>query len=451
MALQTDALIIGSGTAGYTAAHALRKAGRDVLVVDKRPFGGVCAMRGCQPKKILVAAAQAVHGARVLNGQGVRGASRLDWPELMRFKRDFTDAVPVRTETGFQQAGMRTRHGSASFTAPNRVRVGNEEYTFRQALIATGATPKRLDVPGAELLLDSDAFLELDALPTSMAFIGGGFICFEFAFVCAVAEAQVTVVHRGDRFLRRFDPDMVAVLMAAGRDLGIRFLPETSLERVEQNIQGLALRMEGATREVLSVNAAVAAVGRMPDLDGLDLKAGKVEFSEQGVAVNAFMQSVSNPAVYAVGDAAGTPFALATTADMEAEVAAHNMAHGNSREADHVAVPSVVFSIPPLAGVGLSEEDARMLSEQQNLDLGVNTGDSAGWISSRRIGQKHAAYKVILDKTNGRVLGAHLVGHGAEEMINVFALAVKFGLTRQQLKSLLWAYPTHVSDIKYMI
>jgi len=448
---QTDVLVIGSGTAGYTAAYALRKAGREVLVVDKRPFGGVCAMRGCQPKKILVTAAQAVHGARALDGQGVSGVSQLNWSELMRFKRDFTDAVPARTEKGFQKAGMQTVHGSASFAGPNTVRVGEEEYTAGQVLMAAGAVPRRLGVPGADLLLDSDGFLELAALPESMAFIGGGFICFEFAFVCAVAGARVTVVHRGERFLRRFDPDMVAVLMAAGRDLGIRFLPETSLGRVEKFGQGLALHLEGATKDVLSVNAAVAAVGRVPDLNGLNLEAGRVECSEQGVAVNAYMQSMSNPAVYAVGDAAATPFALATTADMEAEVAAHNMVHGNSRKADHVAVPSVVFSIPPLAGVGLTEEQAEKQAEKQGLDISVNTDDAAGWMSSRRIGQKHAAYKVILDKTTGRVLGAHLVGRGAEETISVFALAIKFGLTRQQLKSLLWAYPTHVSDIKYMI
>ncbi len=451
MAKQADVVVIGSGTAGYTAAHALRKAGRDVLVVDKRPFGGVCAMRGCQPKKILVAAAQAVHGARTLDGQGVRGDSRLDWPELMRFKRAFTDAVPKKTEQSFQNAGMDTVHAAAAFVAPRRVRLGQEEYTCRQVLIAAGAVPRKMNVPGANLLLDSDAFLELDDLPKSIVFIGGGFICFEFAFVCAVAGAQVTVIHRSNRFLRRFDPDMVAVLMAAGRDLGIRFLPETTLERVEQEEKGVRLHLNGAEQDVLVADAAVAAVGRVPDLEGLNLEAGGVDFSSQGVIVNAFMQSVSNPAVYAVGDVAATPFALATTADMEAETAAQNMVHGNSRKADHVAVPSVVFGIPPLARVGLSEEEARTVAEQENLELAVHTGDAAGWISSRRIGQKHAAYKVILDNASGRVLGAHLVGHNAEEMINIFALAVKFGLTRDQLKSLLWAYPTHVSDIKYML
>jgi glutathione reductase (NADPH) len=447
MPRQADVLIIGSGTAGHTAAHALRKAGRDVLVVDKQPFGGVCAMRGCQPKKILVAAAQAVHGVQALARQGVRGDSRLDWTELMGFKRAFTDAVPAGTEKGFQKAGMHTMHGRAAFMGPQLVRVAQEEFTARQVLIASGAVPKRLDIPGRELLMDSDGFLEMDVLPESIAFLGGGFICFEFAFVCALAGARTTIIHRSGEFLRRFDPDMVAVLMQAGRDLGINFLQDTSVGRVEKNGSGVSLHLKGKRKDALSVDAAVAAVGRVPDLDDLHLEAGEVEYSSQGVVVNAFMQSVTNPAVYAVGDAAATPFALATTADMEAEVAAHNMVHGNSREADHVAVPSVAFSIPPLAGVGLSEEQA----EKQGLDIVVNTDDATRWMSSRRIGQKHAAYKVILDKTTGRVLGAHLVGHGADEMINIFALAVKFNLTRTQLKSLLWAYPTHVSDIKYML
>lgn len=449
MTSQLDVLVIGSGTAGYTAAYALRQAGRDVLVADKRPFGGVCAMRGCQPKKILVAAAQAVQGVLALSGQGVSGESRLDWPGLMRFKRDFTEAVPGRTEQGIRRAGMQTVRGEVSFVAPDQVRVGAQDYTFRQALIASGAAPRRLAAPGADLLLDSDDFLELDRLPESIALIGGGYISFEFAFVCAVAGVRTTIVHHSKEFLRRFDPDMVATVMAAGRDLGISFLPETSLIRAEQHGHGLALHLEGTAKGQLHVAAAVAAVGRAPDLEGLHLQAGGVDSSGQGVLVNAFMQSVSNPGVYAVGDAAATPFALAVTADMEAEAAAHNMVHGNSRKADYAAVPSVVFTVPPLACVGLTEEEALAGKDEQ--EIIVNTDDAAGWMSSRRIGQKHAAYKVILDKATGRILGAHLAGRGAEEMINVFALAMKFGLTRQQLKSLLWAYPTHISDIKYMI
>jgi len=446
-----DVIVIGSGTAGYTAAHACRRAGRDVMVVDKQPFGGVCAMRGCQPKKILVAAAQAVHGAAALQGQGVSGQASLDWTNLMRFKRDFTDAVPHHSEQSFLQAGMRTLHGQAVFTAPDRIRVNSQEFSARHILVAAGAVPRRLDVPGGQWLMTSDDFLELDTLPGSIAFLGGGFICFEFAHVCAQAGVRTTIAHRGDTFLRQFDPDMVAQLMDAGQTQGIVFHPEVHLERVEKRGQELALHFSPDTDGPIVVDKAVAAVGRMPDLDGLDLEAAEVDFSQRGVKVNAFMQSVSNPVVYAVGDAANTPFALATTADMEAETAAMNILQGNTVQADHYAVPSVVFGIPPLAGVGMSEVQARALAAEQGFELAVNTGDATGWMTSRRIGQKHAAYKVILNKSTGAVLGAHLLGHNAEEMINIFALAIKCNLTRDQLKSVLWSYPTHVSDIKYML
>ena len=446
-----DVIVIGSGTAGYTAAHACRKAGKSVLVADKRPYGGTCAMRGCQPKKILVAAVQAVHGANALHGQGVAGESRLDWPSLMRFKRDFTDAVPQGTEQGFLNAGMAAAHGPATFIGPRRLRIGEEEHEAEHIVIAAGAVPRKLDIPGSELLLDSDDFLELDALPESIAFVGGGFVCFEFAFICALAGVRTTVIHRGDRFLRNFDPDLVALLMEAGTARGIEFLPETKVAAVRKDGREFVLDLAGSGPTSQRVQAVVAAVGRVPDLDGLGLDIAGVSATPKGVSVNAFMQSVSNPAVYAVGDVADAPFALATTADMEAETAAINILQGNIIQADHAAVPSVVFTVPSLATVGMSEKQARQASEEQGFKLTVNTGDATGWMTSRRIGQKHAAYKVILNKDAGTVLGAHLLGHNAEEMINILALAIKFGLTRTQLKSLLWAYPTHVSDIKYMI
>ncbi|GAB6059868.1 dihydrolipoyl dehydrogenase family protein [Desulfonatronum parangueonense] len=445
-----DVIVIGTGTAGYTVAHTCRKAGRNVLVVDKQPFGGTCAMRGCQPKKMLVAAAQAIHGASALHGQGVAGESRMDWADLMRFKRDFTYSVPERSEKGFQDAGIRTEHGRASFTGPRQISIGKKSFSADKIVIAAGAVPRKLPVPGNELLLDSDGFLELDNLPSAIAFIGGGFISFEFAHVCAQAGVRTTVIHRSKSFLRGFDPDLVARLMEAGQAQGISFLPETSVERVEEDEGGLRLHISGADQQALRVGKAVVAIGRDPDIEDLGLDVAGVEHTSRGVSVNSFLQT-SNPSVYAMGDVADTPHLLSPTADMEAQAAATNILHGNSVHADYTAVPSVVFSIPALAAVGMSEEQARTHAGQQGIELEINAGDAAEWMSSRRIGQKHAGYKIILDKTEGTVLGAHLLGHNAEEMINIFALAIKFGLTREQLKSLLWAYPTHVSDIKYML
>lgn len=448
---QHDVIVIGSGTAGYTAAHACRKAGKSVLVADKRPFGGTCAMRGCQPKKILVAAATAMHRANALHGQGITGESRLDWPSLMRFKRDFTEAVPEKSVQGFHDAGINTAHGAVTFTGPNQMRIGSDTHTAEHIVIAAGTVPRTLPIPGADLLLDSDAFLELDNLPESIVFLGGGFICFEFAFICALAGVRTTIVHRSDRFLRNFDTDMVDQLLEAGRNLGITLLPETRVEKVEQAGPNLMLTLSGREPSELRVHAAVVAVGRVPEVHDLALDVAGVAASPRGVTVNAFMQSVSNPAVYAVGDVADTPYQLATTADMEAETAAANILGGNRTQADHMAVPHAVFSMPTLAGVGMSEKGARQAAEKQGFQLAVNTGDATVWMTSRRIGQKHAAYKVLLNQDAGTILGAHLLGHNAEEMINIFAMAIKFGLTRTQLKSLLWAYPTHVSDIKYMI
>lgn len=446
-----DVIVIGSGTSGYTAAYACRKAGRSVLVVDKRPFGGTCAMRGCQPKKILTAATQTVHGANTLRGQGVHGEIRIDWADLMRFKRDFTDAVPQRTEQGFLEAGMRTAHGRAEFTGPQQIHVGQNGYTADHFVIAAGAVPSHLSIPGAELLINSDDFLELDALPSEIAFLGGGFISFEFAHVCAQSGVKTYMIHRSKSFLRQFDPQLVALLMEAGKAQGITFLDETDLERVEQDGRKLQLFLSRSDLPMLTVDTAVAAVGRKPDFEGLGLDVAGVEQTRKGITVNTYMQSVSNPAVYAVGDAANSSQALATTADMEAETAALNILQGNTVQADYTAVPSVVFGIPPLAAVGMSETQARSHAQDEGIEIKVNTGDATGWMSSRRIGQKHAAYKVIVNTDTDTIMGAHLLGHNAEEMINVFAMAIKFGLTRGQLKSLLWAYPTHVSDIKYMI
>ena len=191
----------------------------------------------------------------------------------------------------------------------------------------------------------------------------------------------------------------------------------------------------------------VHGAGRVADITSLQLDRGNVQYTQKGSRVNDYMQSVSNPSVYAVGDAADTPFKLAPVTDLQAEVAAQNIIDGNRISADYTAIPSVVFSLPPLAGVGLTEKQA----QERGIRIKVNSGDASGWASSRRIGQKHGAYKVLLDPEGKRILGAHLLGHNAGEMINIFAMAIKFHLTTDDLKSVLWAYPTHISDIKYMI
>jgi glutathione reductase (NADPH) len=443
-----DVLVIGTGTAGYTLALACSRAGRKVAIVDNQPYGGTCAMRGCQPKKYLVDAAEVAQLSQQMSEIGIHPAAKIDWPALMRSKRGFTGAVPERTERSLRKEGIELCYGTARFVSPEEVAIGEEDSVrARGVVIATGAKPARLDFPGAELVTTSDEFLELDKLPRRILFVGGGYISLEFAHVARAAGAAVTILHRSPRILKRFEAEVVDRLSASARALGIVIV--TGINACSFEKRGGSLFTYGAAgcTESFESDLIVNGSGRLADLDSLDLEAGGVQRGERGVAVNEYLQSVTNPGVYAVGDACEAPFQLATVADMQAGVAAKNIIHGNLLRPDYQGVPSVVFTQPPLAGVGMTEEQALQAGEK----FRINRGSMKEWPSSRRIGQQYAYYKVLIQEGSGRILGAHLLGHNAGEAINIFALALKFGLSNSDLKKVLWAYPTHVSDLKYMI
>ena len=420
-------------------------------MIDKRPFGGTCALRGCDPKKVLVSAAVAVDAGRALAGKGVEpDGLRLDWPALMQFKRTFTDPVPSSRRTALAKAGIETFDGVARFVGATRVTVDGEMLEATRAVaIATGAVPLPLPIEGAEHVAISDDFLNLESLPSSIVFIGGGYISFEFAHVAARAGASVTLVHRGARPFEAFDRDLVVRLVDRTRDLGIDLRLSTEVRRVEsargrRRVVGLA----GSEEVVFEADLVVHGAGRVPDLEELNLEAAGVRRSAAGVVVNEYLQSVSNPMVYAAGDCAdsgGPP--LSPVAGYEGRIVAANLLEGNHLKTEYSAVPSVVFTIPPLARVGLDEDEAR----RQSLRFIVRLEDTSRWNSSRRVGERHSAFKVLVEEGTDRILGAHLLAPRADETINIFALAMRGGTTAGQLRRMLWAYPTYVSDIAYMV
>ena len=443
-----DVLVIGTGTAGYTLALAVSKAGRRVAVVDNRPYGGTCAMRGCQPKKYLVAAAEVAHLAHQMNRIGIQPEVRIDWPALMKSKSDFTDAAPASTEKDFQKAGIEQLHGTAHFLSPDEVAIGSD-LTIRAEyiVIATGSKTAPLDFPGAEFTITSDEFLKLDHMPHRIVFIGGGYIAMEFAHVAHAAGATVNVVQRTNRILENFDAELANRLVDASRDYGISVTMKFDTSSIEKNGEAFIVHGSAGSTQRIEADLVVNCAGRVPDLDDLNVEAGKVTRSEHGITVNDYLQSISNHRVYAIGDACAAGPQLAPVADMEAMIAVENILDGNRNRADYVGIPSVLFTQPPLAQVGMAEEEA----ETSGICFRVNRGSMSDWPSSRRIGQKHAYYKLIIAEEDGHILGAHLFGHNAGEVINIFALAIKFGLNTHDLKKMLWAYPTAVSDIKYML
>jgi len=240
MARQFDLVVIGTGAAGSAVAYRCRRAGWTVAIIDSRPFGGTCALRGCDPKKVLVGGAEAIDWTRRLSDRGIRADGvALDWPALVRFKRSIIERVPADRTKGFAEAGIEAFHGRARFVGPTSVQVGDAILEGRHVHIAAGARPADLPVPGCEQLVTSEQFLELDELPRRIVFVGGGYISFEFAHVAVRAGAHVTILHRGSRPLGLFDPDLVDLLVARTRSLGVDVQLETEVTAVEKAEGGL--------------------------------------------------------------------------------------------------------------------------------------------------------------------------------------------------------------------
>jgi glutathione reductase (NADPH) len=439
-----DVIVIGTGVAGQTAAEELAEAGKRVAVIDKRDFGGTCLLRGCEPKKVLWAAAEVVERADGQVGTGPVGTVMLNWPSLIAFKRLFTDTASARISKTLGATGAVAIHGEARFVSEDTLEIDGSHYSAEHFVVATGAVPAPLGVPGEELVIDHEAFMAAENLGAHIVFIGGGMISFEFAHIAAAAGAKVTIVHRSERFLKGFDPNLAEMLATGYREAGIGVRTNAPVAEVRRGSGGLEIELSDGS--AIRCDMVVHGAGRIPDLAGLDLESGGIAANQHGIEVDAQMRSVSNPRVFAAGDAAALGPALTPVGIRQARVARANiLAPGSARFADAV-IPSVVFGNPPLASIGIGEEEAHA----QGLDVDVKLIDRTGWVSSRRTGTRVSGSKTIVERGSGRVLGAHLLGPGAQDLINVFAAAMLGGLTAEQLRLAMWAYPTDSSEIVYL-
>jgi glutathione reductase (NADPH) len=443
-----DLVVVGTGITSAVASRC-REAGWTVAVVDSRPFGGTCALRGCVPKKILVSAAEAVHAGRDLTAAGVRSDGlRIDWPELIRRKRSLVDPTPHRVEETWAKMGVEQFHGRARFVGPATLAVPDDQLTGRRVLIAAGAMPVPLGFPGAERLTTSEQFLNLDRLPPRIVFVGGGYISFEFAHVAARAGAQVTILHRGARPLEGFDPDLADLLVKRTRELGMRVEVDADVSGIEDVGERLVVRVTQRGREQrFDTDMAVHGAGRVPEIDDLDLEAAGVRREKRGISVNQFLQSVSNPVVYAGGDAAASGPPLTPKAEHDAGVLVANLLEGNRRQTNYEGIASAVFTVPPLASAGLTESAARAAG----LRFRTNWQDTSGWFNTQRVGETTSGYKVLVEEETDRILGAHLIGPHADEVINLFAVAIRLRISAASLKQVLFAYPTNGSDVRSMV
>jgi glutathione reductase (NADPH) len=443
-----DLIVIGAGTAARVAAMRVRKAGKSVAVIDCRPYGGTCALRGCDPKKMLRHGAAVIDDARRMRGNGVVGDDRIDWRELMAFKRTFTDPVPGKQEQSYHDAGVKTYHGPAYFTGANTLVVEGKTLVGRHILIASGAASVPLGLPGEGHAIDNEAFLTLEDLPRRIILVGGGYIAAEFSTIAANAGAEVTILQRGPRMLTGFDPDLVGWLMPRLRDAGINVQLDTAVEAIDKTGDGFSVRAStGGESKSFAADLVVHAGGRRPALEALDLDAAGIAHEHGRLKLNEHLQSVSNPAVYAAGDAAQMGPPLTPVSSHDGKVVAGNVLEGNHLRPDYRGVPSVAFTLPPIASVGLGEAEAR----ERGVRFRVNSSFVPGWYTARQAAEPVYGFKVLVDEGDDSIVGAHLVGPHAEGVINLFALAIRHGLTAGDLKSTMFAYPTGASDVGSML
>jgi glutathione reductase (NADPH) len=445
-----DLIVIGTGDAGKIVAEAAAREGWRVAIIEKSKIGGTCALWGCVPKKILLTGAELVDFSRRMAAAGLSVDTKaVAWSELLKYKDRLTGSYSQDNEKHLIELGIDIYHGVARFVGRTAVQVSGTVLEGRFVHIATGARPGPLNVEGEEHLTTSGEFLYLDRLPPVILFIGGGYISFEFAHLAASCGSNATIINRSGQVLRKFDPGLAALLVNASRRQSVAVVVNQQPKRIEKTGSKFTVTVDTDSGErQYSADLVVHGAGRIPDIHDLDLDSAGINASEEGININEYMQSISNDRVYAAGDVVSEGVRLTPVAMREGEIVADNLVRKmKRRRPDYLFVPSVVFTQPKLAVVGLQEAEA----EKLGISYKVTYKQTDGWLHNQRVNEQYAASRIISDKKNGKILGAHILDSHADDLINFFALAMQHGLTVKDIRDVSYAYPTATSNIQYMI
>jgi glutathione reductase (NADPH) len=444
-----DVVILGGGNAGMGMTVATREAGLNVAMLEPDLLGGTCPNRGCMPKKVLVAAAHALDEIERAKAHHIAvGKPSLDWAALIDREKAMIAGIPGSLEQLMARRGVEVIRERGRFVGPNAVTAGDETLEAKHVVIATGSTPRRLQFPGAELMIISDDVLNERRLPASVVFVGGGVIALEFSHVYARAGAKVTILEALPRILDHMDADAVAQLRQATERIGIAVHTGVEIRQIER--AGDTLRVvyhEGGQERAVEAERVVNGAGRLANVGGLDLAAGGVQAERWRIAHDMYLRSMSNRAVYVCGDAVTEHAQLSPIASYEGRIVGRNIVDGAKHTPDYTGIASCVFTVPALASVGLTQA----AGEQRGIDLSVSINDMREWLSGRTNALSAAWSKVLIDKKTDRIVGAHLLGHAGEELIHIFALAIKYRITASEIRDFVYGFPTFSADIKSML
>ena len=445
-----DLVVIGTGDAGKIVAVAAAQEGWKAAIIEKNKVGGTCALWGCVPKKVLITGAELADFNRRMHAAGLTdGSTGMSWTGLMSFKQRLTGAYSEDDEKHLKELGIDIYKSEARFVDRSAIQAGGTRLDSRYVHIAAGSRPRQLNIEGEEHITSSARFLYLEKLPRRILFIGGGYISFEFAHLAVRYGSEAVIIHKSSNVLRKFDPDLAAKLLEASEEAGIKVALNVTPRKIIKDKKKFTVFAdhEMGSKEY-SADMVVHGAGRVPDIDDLNLETAGIKRSADGIMVNEHMQSISNDRVYAAGDVVAGGIPLTPVAMREGEIVADNLVRRmNRKRPDYRYVPSVVFSLPKLASLGMQVSDA----SRQGRNFDIKSKDTSSWLHNERVQEKHAGSKILIDKDTGKILGAHILDSHADDLINIFALAMQHGLTVRQIKEVLYAYPSASSSIQYMV
>ncbi|MDC0713559.1 glutathione-disulfide reductase [Stigmatella sp. ncwal1] len=436
-----DLLTIGGGSGGTSASRRAGVLGKRVALFEEDRVGGTCVLRGCVPKKLLVYGSHFREEFEDAAGYGWTAPSpTLDWKKLQEAKNREMDRLNDVYKRLLRDAGVRLIEGRARILDAHTVEAGGQRYTAAHLLIATGSRPAMPSIPGIEHVLSSDGVLSLPKLPRRMIIVGGGYIGVEFASIFNGLGTQVTLLVREDTVLKGFDEDVRSVLSQELRKKGIDLRCGVSVRDVEKKPDGTRSVLT-KTGDTLEAEVVLFATGRVPNTRGFGLEEVGVKLDEHGAVVVDEESHSSVPNIHAVGDVTNR-LNLTPVAIVEGRALVETLFHGNPTRVDHAVIPSAVFTQPPVGTVGLTEQEAR--EKHGAVDVYVSSFRPMRHTMSGR--NEGAMMKVLTERDTGRVLGFHMVGVDAPEILQGLAVAFQCGVTKKQLDATVGIHPTAAEE-----
>ena len=441
-----DLFVIGAGSGGVRAARVAAAHGAKVAIAEEHKIGGTCVIRGCVPKKLLVYGA---HFAEDLDDAAMFGwdvpEKRFDWAvlrdnvlaEVSRLEGAYTETLTNHDVTIFKER--------AELTGPNAVHLGSgKTVTADKILIATGARPQMPDLPGIEHAITSNEVFHLEKLPERIVIAGGGYIANEFAGIFHQFGSQVTLLNRSDTLLRHYDQQIVDRLLQISVRKGIHYEFNVIGQSIERQENGtLKLRLQGC--DDLEADQALFAVGRQPNIEGLGCDAAGVEIAEKGQIKVDDDNRTSNPAIFAVGDVTDR-IQLTPVAIREGQAFADTFFGNKPTRVDYNCIPSAVLSHPPLAAVGMTEGEAR----NRLGSVRTYTSDFRAMKNVLAGRNERSLYKLVVDGETDRIVGLHMIGPDAPEILQAAAIAVKAHLKKEDFDATVALHPTMAEELVLM-